>query len=426
MRIPIPFGKGTLSLTVDDRRLRGVLNSSFHELKADRPEREIILDAMRNPIGSPTLAELARGKKRAVIITSDHTRPVPSRLTIPPMLAEIRRGSPGADILILVATGSHRAMTEAEMRERFGEEVFARERVKVHDSRDEKSLRRIGTLPSGGDCIINTEVLDADLVVSDGFIEPHFFAGYSGGRKAVLPGSASFATVVANHCAEFIDSPRARAGILDGNPIHADMIHAAREANLAYILNVVLDGEKRVVAAFAGDMDLAHRAGCDFVGKKVLVKPAPADIVVTSNGGYPLDQNVYQAVKSMTAAEATCRKGGVIVCASECADGHGGEAFARTFEATATAREVMREILARGRNETRPDQWQIQIFCRVLMHATVVMVTGPGAPRDMIEKLNMRWAPDLDTAMRLAEGIVGRPDTSVTVVPDGVGVIVEN
>ncbi len=425
MIIPIPFGKSQLNLNLDESRLRGVLVSRLHEMKSDRSERDIVKDAMRSPIGTPPLSELARGKKRFVVVTADHTRPVPSRVTLPLILEEIRQGAPDADILILIATGCHRAMTKAEMRARFGDDVFGRERFLVHDCSDEKSLVSIGTLPSGGDCIVNRAVLDCDLLLSEGFIEPHFFAGYSGGRKAVLPGSASRASVLANHCAEFIASDRARAGVLDGNPIHRDMIYAGRTAKLAYIVNVVLDADKKVVAAFAGDMDSAHRAGCDFLGKYALVKAIPADIVVTSNGGYPLDQNLYQAVKSMTGAEATCNRGGVIIVASECADGHGGEDFARTFSRINTAAGVMADIMKRGRNETEPDQWQIQIFCRVLMHATVVMVTGPGAPREMVENLGMKWAASLDEAMRMAGEIVGNPNAGVTVVPDGVGVIVE-
>ncbi len=425
MIIPIPFGKTHLDLNLEDSRLRGILVSKLHELKSTRPERDIVKDAMRSPVGTPTLAELARGKKRFVVVTADHTRPVPSRITLPLILEEIRQGAPDAEILILIATGCHRPMTEAEMRDRFGNDVFERERFLVHDASDNSSLVSIGTLPSGGDCIVNKAVLDCDLLLSEGFIEPHFFAGFSGGRKAVLPGSASRASVLANHCAEFIASDRARTGILDGNPIHRDMIYAGRTAKLAYIVNVVLDADKKVVAAFAGDMDAAHRAGCAFLEKYALVKAIPADLVVTSNGGYPLDQNLYQAVKSMTGAEATCRKGGVIIVASECSDGHGGADFARTFEKIKTAEGVMAEILKRGRNQTEPDQWQIQIFCRVLMHASVIMVTGKGAPREMVEKLNMKWAPTLAEAMRMAEGILGNPRAEVTVVPDGIGVIVE-
>ena len=258
MDIPIPFGDSALTLTLPDSRLRGVLQSSFHTLKAEAPEAELVRNALRNPVASPRASELARGKKKIVLITADQTRPVPSRVTLPLFLEELRLGAPDADITIVIASGCHREMTETEMRARFGDETFAREKFLVHNC-DDPNMRSIGTLPSGGDCIINNVVLDADLVVSEGFIEPHFFAGFSGGRKAVLPGSANRTTVLANHCAEFIASDRARTGILDGNPIHADMIYAARQAGMIFILNVILNANKKIVAAFAGDADKARK-----------------------------------------------------------------------------------------------------------------------------------------------------------------------
>ncbi|MDR0361936.1 MAG: nickel-dependent lactate racemase [Planctomycetota bacterium] len=424
MKIPIPFGRTFQDLDVPGTRLKGILESRLHTLEKSLGERELVENALARPIASPPLSELAAGKKRVAIITSDHPRPVPSRVTLPLLLHEIRSTSPDADITVVVATGCHRAMTDDEMRDRFGGDVCERERFLVHDATADDCFEKIGVLPSGGDCIVNKAVLDADLLVAEGFIEPHFFAGFSGGRKAVMPGCANRITVLANHCAEFIANDRSRTGILDGNPIHADMVHAARRASLAFILNVILDADKRIVAAFAGDMDDAHRAGCDFLRRHCEVDAAPADIVVTSNGGYPLDQNIYQAVKGMTGAEASCRPGGVIVIAAECSDGHGGDDFHNAFSVHPTPEAVMREIMSRGRNETEPDQWQTQIFCRVLMKCRVVMVTGPNAPRGMVERLNMEWAPTVADAMRRAGEILGDPGASVTVIPDGVGVIV--
>ncbi|MCD8138860.1 MAG: nickel-dependent lactate racemase [Planctomycetaceae bacterium] len=424
MKLSIPFDSGFLELDLPDRRIAGVVRSRLSELRSAHSQEEVVAAALAVPIGSPPLADLAAGKRRVCVITSDHTRPVPSRLTLPPLLAEIRRGSPDADITIVIATGCHRAMTEAEMRERFGDDVYEGERFLVHDCGDESAFVSIGTLPSGGDCLINRVIVDTDLLVAEGFIEPHFFAGYSGGRKAVLPGCANRATVLANHCAEFIDSPLARTGILDGNPIHADMLYAARAANLAFILNVVLDSEKKVVAAFAGDMERAHRAGCDFFASYGEAAAVKARMVVTSNGGYPLDQNLYQAVKSMTAAEACAVDGGVIIVASACRDGHGGEEFSQAFSRIPTAEALLREFLARGRHETEPDQWQTQILCRILCRHHVVMVTGPGAPPEMIRAMNMHWAPTLADAVREGQRLLGDAEAEVTVIPDGVGVII--
>jgi nickel-dependent lactate racemase len=423
MRVSIPYGTSALSCDIPDSRLKAVLVSSLHELKADAPERQIVRKSLENPIGSLGLRELAEGKKNVVIISSDHTRPVPSAIIMPLLLEEVRAGNPDAEITILVSTGGHRATTPGELLKKYGTEIVKNERIVVHDSHDDASLVHVGTLPSGGDLILNKLAVEADLLVAEGFIEPHFFAGFSGGRKSVLPGVASYTTVMANHCAEFIAHERARTGIIEGNPIHGDMVFAARKVGLAFVCNVVIDAEKHIAAAFSGDMEAAHEEGCAFVGKYGRVKAVPADIVVTSNAGYPLDQNLYQAVKSMTAGEASCTKGGVIIVAAECSDGHGGEAFYRTFETIPTPKGIMDMIMARGRNQTEPDQWQIQIFARVLMDFTVIMVTS--APKEMAEHLNMQWAPSLEEALSMAERILGKPDASVTVIPDGVAVIVD-
>lgn len=421
MEIRIPYGDSHLVCDLPDERVAGVLAPAAERAGGD--EREIVLDALENPIGSPLLSELVRGKRRIVVITSDHTRPLPSHITLPLLLEEIRRGSPGAEITILIATGGHRAPTTEEIRTKFGSQIAGSERIVVHDSRNGASLVHMGRLPSGGDFSINRLAVEAELLVAEGFIEPHFFAGFSGGRKSILPGIAGYDSVLANHCAEFIAHPKARTGILEGNPIHEDMLYAAEASHLAFILNVALDSQKKICDAFAGHWNEAHLAGCAFVRDRSYVKASPADIVITSNGGYPLDQNIYQAVKGMTAAEATCREGGVIIIAAECRDGHGGEAFYRAFEKVRTPGDPMEGILLRGRDETQPDQWQIQIFARVLMHHPVIMVTS--ALKDMVEALNMRRAPSLEEALAMAEGLLGDRKAKITVVPDGVATIVE-
>ncbi len=429
MKISIPYGKSALSFEVPDSRLQGVLASNAHSPEAEASEAEQVRRSLASPIDSRPLRELAKGKKRVVVVTSDHTRPVPSHITMPLLLDEIRAGNPEAQIVILIATGSHRETTRDETVSRFGAQIAARETIVVHDCRDESSLVSVGTLPSGSELVLNRLVVECDLLIAEGFIEPHFFAGYSGGRKAVLPGVAGYATVLANHCAEFIADARSRTGILDGNPIHRDMMYAARAVGLAFILNVVVDADKKIIAAFAGGADTAHRRGCDFVSALAGVKAAPADIVITGNGGYPLDQNIYQAVKCMTAAEASIRPGGVVIAAAEAIDGHGGEGFYETFadarfpDGTADPERAKRAILARGRGETRPDQWQSQILIRILLKHRVVLVTS--APRETVEHLGMIHASSPAEALATAERLTGNPDASVTVIPDGVAVIVK-
>ena len=332
MKISIPYGRTALEAEVDDARLNGIYTSSLPPPAAD--EVACVRAALDAPIGSPRLEELAAGKRKVVIIASDHTRPVPSRIIMPQLLERIRRGNPSAEITILIATGFHRLTTRDELAGKFGDEIVARERIVVHNSSDAASLVEAGTLPSGGRLIVNRLAMEADLLVSEGFIEPHFFAGFSGGRKSVLPGIVSRETVLANHCSEFIQSPFARTGILDGNPIHRDMLHAAEVARLAFAANVVINGEKKIVHAVAGHFRQAHEAGCAWLKDICRVRAPISDIVVTSNGGYPLDQNVYQSVKGMTAAEAVCRDGGVIVMVASCADGSGGESFYRNLAAS--------------------------------------------------------------------------------------------
>ena len=420
----LPFGKEKIKLELPEEQVAGVLVSHAHEYKAPKSEAELVADALANPIGSPKLSDLAKGKKNCVIISSDHTRPVPSHVIMPQLLAELRKGNPDIDITILIATGMHRATTKEELIAKYGKEIAEHEKFVIHVSRNDEDMVSVGTLPSGGDCCINKVAANADLLISEGFIEPHFFAGMSGGRKSVLPGIASKVTVLANHCSEFINSPHARTGILQGNPIHEDMLYAAKAAKLAFICNVVIDADKKVIAAFAGDREKAHYAGADFEMKLAGVKPVPADIVITTNGGYPLDQNIYQSVKGMTAAEATCKEGGVIIDVSSCSDGHGGEDFYNNLKNAESIQKAMDEILARGRNETVFDQWEAQILMRMLLKFTIIMVTE--APQQMVEDMHMKYAASVDDA--LAMEVLAKKaitDPKITVIPDGVSVIVK-
>lgn len=422
----LPFGKEKIKFELPEEQVAGVLVSHAHEYKAPKSEAELVADALANPIGSPKLSELAKGKKNCVIISSDHTRPVPSHIIMPQLLAELRKGNPDIDITILIATGMHRATTKEELIAKYGKEIAEHEKFVIHVSRNDEDMVSVGTLPSGGDCRINKVAANADLLISEGFIEPHFFAGMSGGRKSVLPGIASKVTVLANHCSEFINSPNARTGILQGNPIHEDMLYAAKAAKLAFICNVVIDADKKVIAAFAGDREKAHYAGADFEMKLAGVKPVPADIVITTNGGHPLDQNIYQSVKGMTAAEATCKEGGVIIDVSSCSDGHGGEDFYNNLKNAESIQKAMDEILARGRNETVFDQWEAQILMRMLLKFTIIMVTE--APQQMVEDMHMKYAASIDDALAMAKDVLakkGITDPKITVIPDGVSVIVK-
>ncbi|NLZ51894.1 MAG: nickel-dependent lactate racemase [Thermoanaerobacteraceae bacterium] len=423
-KIKIPFGKRQIYCELDDDRILGEFRSKVQDYRTYLKEEEIVKRALENPIGTKKLQDLAEGKKNIVIVTSDHTRPVPSEITLPLLLEEIRKKNGNANITILIATGFHRETTLDEMKAKFGDNLVENEQFVVHDSRNDEDMKLIGTLPSGGKLELNKLALEADLLVAEGFIEPHFFAGFSGGRKSILPGIASAQCILANHCSEFINSQYARTGVIENNPIHKDMLYAAEKANLAFILNVVIDSEHKIINAFAGHREIAHNEGCKYVSSLATVDVKPADIVITSNGGYPLDQNIYQAVKGMTAGEAACKDGGVIIIVAECADGHGGEGFYNWFKASENPQDIMNKILSRGRDETLPDQWEAQILARILINHKVIMVTDSknyGYVKDMF----MTPAKNLDEALKLAESIVGS-NSIINVIPDGVSVIVRN
>ena len=416
------YGRGKMKGVFEDDRLLGVLNSHLHEYTPEADEYTLVKNAIENPIGSPRLSEMVKGKKNIVIIASDHTRPVPSKIIMPLMLKEIRKGSPDADISILIATGCHRGTTKEELISKFGEEIVENEKIVVHDCLEDDKMVSLGTLPGGGELIINSLAANADFLCAEGFIEPHFFAGFSGGRKSVLPGVASRQTVLANHCSAFVGHPKSRTGVLEGNPIHTDMLFAAKKAKLNFIVNVVLGADKQVLYAVAGDCDLAHREGVEFINKYAQVEAIPADIAISTNGGYPLDQNIYQSPKGMTAAEATVKKGGVIIMLASSIDGHGGKTLYDTFKGEESNEALSDMFDATPPNETLPDQWQAQVLVRILKKHKVIYISE--ADDQMIRDFHMIPAHSIEEAMEKAEEILGFKGT-VTAIPDGIAVVVK-
>ncbi len=418
------YAKTTMDLEVPDDT--PVLTSNVDKLVSDRAGIDIVRESMMNPIDSPRLSELAKGKPDCVIIISDHTRPVPSKDILPVMLEELRLGNPDIKVTLLVSTGFHRPTTVEELKSKLGDALYNefKDNIVVHDAHNPSTNVKVGSLPSGPDCIIDKVAMETSLLVSEGFIEPHFFAGFSGGRKSILPGVADAVTVMGNHCSKFIDSPFARTGILDNNPMHIDMLAAAKMAKLAFICNVVIDEEKKTVAAFSGHYETAHRKGCDFIADYVCVKPAPADIVISTNGGYPLDQNAYQSPKGMTAAEATVKEGGVIIMLASCSDGTGGDFFYHIIADEPDIETAYQKFLATAQEDTAPDQWCSQILARIVRKYKVIFVANQDQ-KDMIEGLKMTYAPDLATAYKMAREIKGE-NASLTCIPNGISVVVRD
>ena len=419
--ISIPYGKSHISC---DLPYNALLTSRVDQLKSEKSGLQLVEEAMAHPIGSPALSELAVGKNRCTIIISDHTRPVPSRDILPPMLRQLRQGNPDIAITLLVATGFHRLTTKEELTAKLGEEIAGTEAIVVHAAFDPGRNVQIGVLPSGAPLVIDRAAVETDLLVSEGFIEPHFFAGFSGGRKSVLPGVCDKTTVLGNHCGEFIASPYARTGILEDNPLHTDMVAAAKMAKLAFIVNVVVDEEKKTVAAFAGDFQKAHEAGTRFLRQYCEVQAVPGDIVVTSNGGAPLDQNIYQSVKGLTAAEASAKEGAVLIMCAYLADGTGGEGFYQSLKTCESPAAHFAQCAATPQDQTIPDQWESQILARILMKHRIIFVSRPEMAQTLRE-MKLDYAPNLPTALSMARKDKG-DDATLTIIPNGISVIVKN
>lgn len=417
--IKIPYYKSTVDLHVDESNLKTVITAKIHTLKPEKPESEIIKKALASPIGTPRLSELAKGKRKVVIVTSDHTRAVPSKITLPLLLKEIYTGNPDADVTILIATGLHRKTTENEQRQMFGDEIVDHEKIVVNDAFAADDFMFMGQLPSGAGFYVNKVAVDCDLLVTEGFIEPHFFAGFSGGRKSILPGICSQETVNENHSYKAISSPYAKTGVLKHNPIHEDMVCAARMVNVQFILNVALNAEKKVIAAWAGDLEQAHMKGVDFIRKWSQCPSVSGDIVVTSNGGYPLDQNLYQSPKAVATAEACAGDDGIIVMFCSCVDGMGGTHFAKLIQ-LGTPEEIDTYLSKIPAKQSIPEQWCPQIYARILRNHRMILISE--LPPEEVRKCNMIPAKDADEAMNIAYSIKGK-NAKVVVIPDGVSVL---
>lgn len=421
--IPIPYYTSTLNLHVDEENLKAVLTAKMHGFHAEKTQEQLVLDALEHPVGSPRLRELAKDKQKIVIVTSDHTRAVPSKITLPLLLKEIRSGNPQADITILIATGLHRPTTEEEQRRMFGDDIVDHEKIAINNAFDPEQFVELCTLPSGAVFQVNKLAAQCDLLVTEGFVEPHFFAGFSGGRKSILPGVCSERTVNENHSYKAVSHPRSNSGMLKDNPIHADMLCAAKAVNVQFIFNVALDGEKKIVAAWAGDLEKAHEAGVAFIRQWSQCPVVTGDIVVTSNGGYPLDQNLYQSPKAMATAEACAGEDGVIIMCCSCCDGMGGAHFGEILQ-RGTPDEIDRYLSEIPPQKTIPEQWCAQVCVRVLRRHQVILVTT-FLDHDEVRRANMIPASTPDEALEIAYRLKGE-HAGVVVIPDGVSVLTVN
>jgi nickel-dependent lactate racemase len=373
--------------------------------------------ALRDPVGCPPLAELARPGQRVALAVCDATRPQPRRLVVPQVLAELEGKVADEDVTILVATGTHRPNTEAELEEMLGPEVLGRYRVVNHDCRDPAGLADLGWAAPGLPARLNRLWVEADLRIATGLVEPHFFAGFSGGPKTVAPGLAGLDTILELHSARRIASPHATWGVVGPNPVQQGLRQVAALAPAHLCVDVVLGAGQRPSSVFAGEAAACHARACA-QARRAAMAPVrePFDVVVTTNAGWPLDQNLYQAVKGMSAASAVVRPGGLVLCAAECADGlpeHGS--FAQILASAPDPASLARMIESPG--YSAPDQWQAQVLARVLGHCRV------GVKASFLTDEELRGAhlePVHDIAGRVSEEL-GRlgPRARVCALPEG-------
>ncbi|WP_055479894.1 nickel-dependent lactate racemase [Sphaerimonospora mesophila] len=408
MRVDLAYGTGGLVVDLPADRTT-VITPVARPAVAD--EAAEVRRALREPIAGPPLRERVRPGQTVAISACDGTRPQPRHLMIPAILAELDGIVESDDIVILVATGTHRGNTETELRAMFGDQVVDAVRIVNHDARDASSLRWMGRHGKDVPVWLNREWTDADVRITTGFVEPHFFAGFSGGPKLVAPGLAALETVLTLHDAARIADPRATWGVIEGNPVHDDVRAIAAATGVTFALDVVLNREQRIVRAFGGDLPQMH-AAATAAARATAMRPVaePFDVVVTTNAGFPLDQNLYQSVKGMSAAAQVVRPGGTIICAAECRDGFPDHGSYRDVLTSAASPEALLAEISR-RAETVSDQWQVQIQARIQRHAHVIMHTSYLDDADLAAA-HLEQTGDIAAAVRALPG-------RVCVLPEG-------
>jgi nickel-dependent lactate racemase len=415
MRITLDYGRTGLDVDLPAERLVGPLAI---RPAAPLPDPEAVLDhALNHPIGSRPLAEIARGRKNACILVCDITRPVPNRLILPPLLRTLeQQGIARRDILILIATGLHRPNEGAELDELLGAEVAANYRVENHHGKVREEHDFLGTTANGVPVWLDSRYVRADLKITTGLIEPHLMAGYSGGRKVICPGIAGLDTVKVWHGPRFLEHPKADCGIVAGNPVHEENTRIALMAGCDFIVNVCLDGQRRVTWVGAGDMIQAWEEGVRFVEQVVRVPvPEPLDVVVTSCAGYPLDTTWYQAVKGLTGALPIVKQGGTIVLAASLTEGLGSPEFQRLIAENPDLQAFKKRIL--GGDYFVMDQWQLEEMVKVIERCKVKVVTHGLSP-ETLRQCHVEAAPTVEQAVADSLAEYG-PAARVAVIPKG-------
>ncbi|MGB2814117.1 MAG: nickel-dependent lactate racemase [Dehalococcoidales bacterium] len=407
--IELPCGECTLTARIPTRNIACVLTRQDAPGLAD--ERQAITQSLRSPIESPPLRNLVKPTDKVVVIATDNTRPCPDDRILPPLLAELESKVPRENITIIVALGLHPPLNKAELTQKLGEDIVAGYNVFNHDVND---TVYIGTTSRGTPVDINRRVIEADFRISTGFIEPHFFAGFSGGRKSIAPGVFSIRSAYHNHGYRMVEHPKARAGVLKGNPLHEDLVEQAQMARLNFIVNVLLNKDREITHVVAGHPFKAHEKGCQLEKKVAGVEvPQRADITITTNSGAPLDLDLYQTCKGIDTASQVTRDGGIIIVASSCSAGIGPEAFLELHRSVDSPKEVIRKI---KREEPIGVQWENQILARTQLKHDIYLVSS--LDDSIVNDMMMTPVSTIEEGLEKAFSVLGK-NAEVVVIPEG-------
>ena len=411
MTVNLAYGSGHLPIEVPDDRTT-VIEPTHIDGLAD--EKESVINALQKPIGSQSLLDRISPATKICIAFTDLTRATPNDRIIPWLLEHL--GGPNDNITLLNQLGTHRANTREELETMLTPEVVANYRVLNHEPENPEALVQVGTTADGTPALLNRHIVEADLRIITGFIEPHFFAGFSGGVKGIMPGCAGLETVMSNHGAKNIGDPQATFGITEGNPLWEELRNIALKTGPSFVLNVTLNEQRDITNVFAGDIIEAHKSGCAFVKNSAMQRvEQPFDIVVTTNSGYPLDLNLYQGVKGMSAGARVLKKGGTLILAAECREGvPGGSPLDDLLRSADSIEEILTMLSTPG--FVRPEQWQAQIQALVQRHAEVLVHSM--LDNDTLEACHLVPCGDISAEVTKRLDQLG-PDARIAVLPQG-------
>ncbi len=412
MKVTLAYGKSGLEVDLPEIGVE-VIEPRFVEGLKD--EAASLRRALRQPVASAPLRELATPESSVAIIFPDRTRAMPSDRVLPIVLSELDH-VPKENVTLINAVGTHRANTAEELEAMLGRRILTDFRVVQHQPRERSSMVHLGASQFGNQVWVNRDFVQAQVKILTGFIEPHLFAGFSGGPKAVLLGVGAFESILRNHSAPMIDDPNATWGETANNPIYREMSEIADLVKPDFIVNVTLNKDREITGVFAGDWKEAHAEGCRFASESVMRPVDEAyDIVVTTNSGFPLDLNLYQAVKGMSAASRIVKQGGTIIMASECCDGVPAEGnFGRLLRSGDSPPQLLANI--QGQAETIQDQWQVQILAKILLKSAVYLYST--LPESEVLAAHLKPVQDIGGLVRQLQAASG-PDCRIAVLPEG-------